>query len=256
MLISVLTPTRDRALTFLPDTIASVACQRLPAGLRLEHVIADDASAPEHWQALRSIAADHPHVRLVRRETSGGVSAARNDAYRASEGEVIIDLDDDDLLPSTSVADRVEHLLASDALWSCGDMLKLDEQLRYKMGADLARREDIPETIAQAMRGFLTGSLYAWAGTRTYHRRAIEDAGPWDETFEVAEDLEHWMRLTAICGQPAWCDRWLVLFREKSSSLGIDAVHDGRMAAAAERARSRWANWSPGAALPHDLPTW
>lgn len=256
VLISVLTPTRNRATTFLGDAVASVSSQVLPPGFEVEHVIADDGSISEEWEALRSLVSGDSRVCLVRRDTSTGVSGARNAAFRASQGEIIVDLDDDDILPSTSLADRTRHLLESGHLWSCGDMLKLDESLAYKVGADLAKRVDFPQTVAQAMRGFLAGELYAWAGTRTYYRSAIEDAGPWDETFPVAEDLEHWMRLTATCGQPSWCERWLVLYREKERSLGIDALRDGSMADCAARARARWSQWVPGKPLPDGLPRW
>lgn len=256
ILVSIITPTKNRATSFLPDVLKSVSCQSLPVGMRIEHIVADDGSAPTERDTLRALTRGMPHLKIIYREESGGVSAARNSAFRAAQGELIIDLDDDDVLPSTSVRDRVSHLLRTDNFWSFGDMLKVDESLRYKLGHDLFTRITPPATIMQAMHGFLSGSLYAWAGTRTYRREAIELAGPWDESFRVAEDLEHWMRLTALASEPAICECYLVLFREKERSLGIDALNDGSMDKYALRARQRWANYFPGGPLPAGLPQW
>jgi glycosyltransferase involved in cell wall biosynthesis len=256
MLVSVITPTRNRASTFLRETIESVALQVLPDWIEVEHIIADDCSQADEVDVLQELAKKYSHIEVVLRKESGGVSAARNSAFRASMGEIIIDLDDDDVLPQTSIVDRVTHLMHSDAMWSCGDMLKLDEQLQYKMGFDLIRRNNYPRTGLQALQGFLDGSLYAWAGTRTYRREALLEAGPWDESFPVAEDLEHWMRLAAVVAEPAWCERYLVLYREKENSLGINALRDGDMKKYGDLARKRWSNYIPGNPLPDGVPKW
>jgi glycosyltransferase involved in cell wall biosynthesis len=239
MLISVITSTRNRASSFLPDCVASVTDQRLPGDWRLEHVVCDDASDPAERRALAALAAEHPHLRVLYRETAGGVSAARNDAFLASTGTVILDLDDDDMLPAFALHRRVMHLLGSGHAWSCGELLKVDETGRYLIGLDLGAGidEEIPVSQDGFLHGLLEGRWYAWAGTRTYLREALLTAGPWDESFPVAEDLEHWLRLTALVGAPAWYPAPAAIFREKERSLGIDAYNDGSMARHAERAR-------------------
>ncbi len=255
-LVSVITPTRGRARTFLPDAIASVAAQRTPDWLRIEHVIADDGSEPADVRALQKLADAHDHIRIVLRHHSGGVSAARNDAFLASSGSIVVDLDDDDILPSTSIADRVTHLIGSGSTWACGNMLKVDEELRYLIGSDETPKWEPMPDGQETLQKLVEGTFLAWSGTRTYHRSTIEQAGPWDATFEVAEDLEHWMRLTALCGPPAWCDRWLVIWRYKERSLGIDSGRDGRMKAHVARARERWSGWLPGDPVPAGVPSW
>ena len=254
MLISVITPTRNRVTSFLRDCVVSVSCQRLPQGWTVEHIICDDGSDAAQFDALRDLAAGHSGVRVVRRPTPGGVSAARNTAFLASNGHIILDLDDDDIIPGDAVAMRVAHLLASGRSWSCGNMLKVDEEGRYLIGKDVGEPiGGAPEDQDGFMSGLLDGTVYAWAGTRTYLRSALLTAGPWDTSFVVAEDLEHWLRLTALVGAPAWYTGYAVIYREKARSLGIDALHDGSMAAQAERARSRYSTWPD---LPRDLPGW
>lgn len=245
MLISVITPTKNRAGSYLKDCIQSVAMQRLEPGWALEHMVCDDASDPEQYPALESLALTNPHVRVLRHRTSLGVSAARNSAFLASRGEVVLDLDDDDMLPAESLAARVSHLIASGRPWSCGNLLTVDESRRYLLGAELFRSpHEVPADRDTFMQGLLSGSLFAWAGTRTYLRTALLAAGPWDTTFPVAEDLEHWLRLTVRVGPPAWFFGPAAVFREKPRSLGIDAARDGSMRHHRDRARARYADWS------------
>jgi glycosyltransferase involved in cell wall biosynthesis len=254
MLISVITPTRNRTTSFLNDCVASVACQRMPEGWEVEHVICDDCSDPGERAALEQLSQRHRQVRVVWRSASGGVSAARNAAFLASLGDVVVDLDDDDMLPMDALARRAAHLVASGQPWSCGDMLKVDEHGRYLIGRDLARDPDsVPTSQDEFLQCLLDGTVYAWAGTRTYLRSALLVAGPWDESFVVAEDLEHWLRLTALTGPPAWFPGHAVIYREKERSLGIDAVNDGSMDIQAHRARARYRGWPN---LPDSLPTW
>lgn len=245
MHISVITPTKNRAGSYLKDCIQSVAVQRLEPGWVLEHVVCDDGSGPEDRAALEDLAHANSHMRVVRHATSLGVSAARNSAFLASRGEVVLDLDDDDMLPAESLAARVNHLIASSRSWSCGNLLKVDESRRYLLGGELfLSPREVPADRASFMQGLLSGSLFAWAGTRTYLRTALLAAGPWDTTFPVAEDLEHWLRLTVRVGPPAWFFGPAALFREKPRSLGIDAARDGSMRFHRDRARARYANWS------------
>lgn len=252
--VSVITPTHGRVKSFLPACVESVARQRLLPGWELEHVVCSDDDSDEDYAALLVLARGYPHVVVTRNMRDiHGVSAGRNQAFLLSTGDVIIDLDDDDVLPSTSVRDRVTHLMGSHAGWSFGGMLKMTEECVYKVGCD--RVGAAPVGQEDAMEAFLGSRLYAWSGTRTYRRSALLAAGPWDESFVVAEDLEHWLRLTAVVGAPDYCDAWLTLFREKDHSLGVNALRSGLMQSEGDKARARWAAWGT-MGVPLGLPSW
>jgi glycosyltransferase involved in cell wall biosynthesis len=235
MLISIITPTRDRP-ALLAETIASVERQRFPVGWKLEQVICDDGSGPESAEAIGRLLTGRAFVRLVRHGCPLGVSAARNSALAAAQGEMIIDLDDDDLLPPDSLLRRVSHLLGSEEHWSFGNLIKTTAGLRIQPGSELIAEEPRSDWL----RAFWSGEAHAWAGTRTYRREALELAGGWDPHLRVAEDLDHWLRLTYYAGPPALCPAYLVYWRSKRRSLGINAVRDGSMAAAVERIRHAW----------------
>ncbi len=91
--LSVVIPTRDRPL-LLRDAVQSVASQ---TGPDREIVIVDDASEPRvdvaQLQSDFGVA-----IRAFRNEQSFNVCVARDQGVRASQGEVILHLDDDDRL--------------------------------------------------------------------------------------------------------------------------------------------------------------
>ena len=252
--ISVITPALpERANIFLPACLDSVAKQILPKGWTLEHIICF-SNTPLPPETYKHITTTYPHTRIIHTNRNG-VSAARNDAFLTSQGNIIIDLDDDDMLPATSIRNRVTALLETNHLWAYGDLMKIDEQGRYIPGADVLS-SITPTNTETMMKELITGKAYAWSGTRTYHRTALLKAGPWDETFPTAEDYEHWLRLTAIVGHPLAIQQSLAFFRQKENSLGINTLKDGTMQHHRQRATERWVNWTPQKPLPHDLPTW
>lgn len=252
--ISVITPAlAERADLYLPACLDSVAKQILPPGWKLEHIVCFSGQKLNPV-TFKNITAKHPHIRIIYTERTG-VSAGRNEAFLASKGDIIIDLDDDDMLPATSIRNRVTHLLESNHLWSYGDLMKIDESGRYIPGDDVLS-SDTPTDTSTMMQELLAGRAYAWTGTRTYYRTALLQAGPWDETFPTAEDYEHWLRLTATAGYPLAMKQSLAFFRQKEHSLGIDTMKDGTMAYHRKRAAERWENWNPNDPLPENLPTW
>ena len=241
MLVSVITPTRNRP-RFLRDNLQSVAASVLPAGWRIEQIICDDGSNVTASQATRTLVDQFPHARLIGHAAQMGVSAARNTAARLCEGEVLLDLDDDDFLPRDSIVRRVSALLESDALWSFGGMAIVGPSGRVRIGGEQVRLAP-PDDWFMA---FLEGEAFAWPGTRTYRREALQLAGGWDPALRVAEDFDHWLRLTRYAGPPLLCPGLLSYYRKKPHGLAADSFRDGSVAAILAQIRSSWrANNSP-----------
>lgn len=78
---------------FLAGSVGSALAQE---GVTLEMIIADDASPDGTVAAAEALAAADPRVRVLRTETNGGPSAARNRAIAAARGEWVAVLDADD----------------------------------------------------------------------------------------------------------------------------------------------------------------
>lgn len=242
MRISVITPSRNRAATFLPDTAATVAALWLPEGATLEHVICDDASDVDGTrEAYRALEDQYPHLKVVKHDAQRGVSAARNTALANATGDIILDVDDDDLLFQGAVIARANALQASGRAWVCGAGVTVHENGTYRIGEDLPYLDPAAfATRESALAGFLNGDIHAYASTRAYWRDTFTRAGGWDESYPIGEDYEHWLRLTVLVGPPAYLPAPTVAWRYKEHSLGIDMHRAGTMQQYVEKARIRW----------------
>jgi glycosyltransferase involved in cell wall biosynthesis len=205
-LVSVLTPTMNRAATFLPDTIRWVQAQR-ERGFTHEHVIVDNASSDETEAVVRGFMETDPRIVYVRSETNVFASGALNLAFAHSRGEIVVPLDDDDLLPPDSLQRRFDALQDAEADWVVGLAMFIDgknallparfqhtdymDTLRKLLDAD-GRSGDAQE--------LLVGILAHWTlcnGAVTVRRRCIEEVGGWDGSFTCMQDVEMWTKLAA-----------------------------------------------------------
>lgn len=122
-LISVLTPVHDPDPQMLAAAVASVRRQTLEAW---ELCLVDDGSRdPRVIEMLDRCAAEDPRIRLVRRDRSGGISVATNDALRMATGEYVACLDHDDEL----VGDALETVAAAIDEQPDADLVYTDEDL-------------------------------------------------------------------------------------------------------------------------------
>jgi GT2 family glycosyltransferase len=111
----------------LHEAVASVRSQLYP---HWELCIADDASPGDAtWNALTALATDEPRIKLVRRETNGGIAAATNSALALATGEFVAFLDHDDLLAERALYEVAAELdLHPDADLIFSDEDKIDER--------------------------------------------------------------------------------------------------------------------------------
>lgn len=121
---SILTPVYDPPIDVLRDTIASVLEQELPDW---EWLVVDDLSPdPRVRELLRSTAASDARVRVIERETNGGIVAASNDALQGARGEFAVLLDHDDLLTPHAlrlVAEAIDDDPSVDYVYSDEDKI-------------------------------------------------------------------------------------------------------------------------------------
>lgn len=124
---SILTPVYRPDPEALRDTIEAVRAQSLADW---ELVLIDDHSEDEGVSAvLRRAAEDDERIRVLERETNGGIVAASNDGIEAAGGEFVVLLDHDDLLDPVAlerVHDAIEQQPDVDYLYTDED--KIDEE--------------------------------------------------------------------------------------------------------------------------------
>jgi glycosyltransferase involved in cell wall biosynthesis len=237
--IAILTPTRNRRSSFLPLAIASARALRLSRGY--EDVIVDDGSDDDTATYLADQAADDPHISWVRHAAPRGVAAARNSAARQARGELLVDLDDDDLLTADGVEARYRFLVDHPGFWAVhANALKIDEAGRYLIGEDVhnyfCRDRDRCAEL------FYTSTMIPNASTAMYRRAALLELGGWDESLSCCEDYDLWLRSLRRYGPPGFLDTIVALYRKKEVGLGPGSVRSGAHAGNQRLLRERHAD--------------
>jgi glycosyltransferase involved in cell wall biosynthesis len=189
--VSIVTPFLD-AGPFIGEAIESVLAQTYPDW---ELLLVDDGSTDDSTAIARHFAAAHPdRIRYLAHEGRGnkGASASRNLASTQARGELIAYLDADDVYLPDKLATQVPLL---DAHPEAG-MLYGGTEYWYswtRRPEDRARdwvwrRYGVPPNATVAPPRLLAtflrdGGTVPCMGSVLVRRRAIEDAGGWEDSF-------------------------------------------------------------------------
>src|SRR6478735_12496152 len=106
---SVLTSVFDPAPDHLRACLASVRAQTFTD---FEHIIVDDGSTDPSVLAIVAEAKSDPRVRVIRRATSGGIVAARQDGLAVATAEFVAFVDHDGVLEHDALATMHERCTA------------------------------------------------------------------------------------------------------------------------------------------------
>jgi len=123
---SFIVPTYNTPVKYLCECIDALLNQTYP---HFEICIADDCSTSTEMRSiLRGYARHHDNIKLVERIKNGHISACSNSAIEISNGEFLVLVDHDDVIPPYAlsvVAHYLEYHRAADILFSDED--KIDE---------------------------------------------------------------------------------------------------------------------------------
>jgi glycosyltransferase involved in cell wall biosynthesis len=181
--VSIVLPTRDRAGE-LRGAVDSVLRQTFE---EWECIVVDDGSRDGTPELALELAREDRRVRTIRRDPGGSLAAARNAGLALARGDLVAFLDDDDRWLPGKLALQV-RLLEEDreAALVFG---------RVELFGDAAgvwpRRPPPPRPDLRA----LLASNFVPVSAAVARRRAVEDAGAFDESLRVAEDYDLWIRL-------------------------------------------------------------
>jgi glycosyltransferase involved in cell wall biosynthesis len=196
-LLSVVMPVWNGA-EFIEEAVRSLLDQH-DAG-PLEVVVADDGSTDASADVAEAAGA-----RVVRRPHAG-VAAARNVGLAAARGELLTFLDADDVsVPGSLRARR--------------DLLAVDPGLDFVVGQlDVfgPGRDRLPPWVAErVVGGSPAGGLWSFFAPRALFDRI----GPFDESFELAEDADWLGRVRATGARGGTVESVCTLVRLHSASL-------------------------------------
>jgi glycosyltransferase involved in cell wall biosynthesis len=207
--LSVITPSYNQA-EFLERTIRSVLAQDYP---RLEYLVMDGASDDGSVAILERYAAAGA-LRFVS-EKDGGQSAAVNEGFRRTTGEIIGWVNSDDLY-------------APGALRTVGAYFAEHPEVEWLFGrCPIVDRDDRP------FKGYVTRYKDFWLRRYRYRRLVVENfisqpavffrrrlldrVGLLDPEYHLAMDYHLWLRMGRIAA-PAFLDRELAYFRSSGDN--------------------------------------
>lgn len=195
MLVSVIIPTCDR-FGLLCEAVASVRAQHFDD---LEIIIVDDGSSDETEEFFGR----RQDVRYLRIEHSGRPGLVRNRGAEIAKGRYLAFLDSDDLwLPGKlhrQLPLMEEHVLVHTLeRWERDGKVVSQKHRKHKRSGDV---------FSDALNKCMIGP-----SSVMMERELFCSLGGFDESIEIAEDYELWLRVTA-CRQIGYIDEPLVLKR-------------------------------------------
>lgn len=198
--VSIIIPSHNRA-SLLQHAVESVLAQTFTD---FEIIIVDDASTDETLEVVRKLHEMHgAKIMPLRNEVNLGSSGSRNRGIQASSGKWIGFLDDDDIYEPTKLQKQVDLLKATpDAgIVYCGYyFIHMD-------GTHELPVIDLPE--GDVLKNLLLGCPVIM-NAPLVRREYFERYGMFDETLELDEDWELWLRFAVngckfVCVKEALC---------------------------------------------------
>jgi GT2 family glycosyltransferase len=181
---SILTPVYETPADVLAAMLASVRRQRFGDW---ELCLVDDCSSEPHvGQMLERAQREDPRVRVMRRESNGGIVAASNDALAMATGEFVVLLDHDDELHPKALASVHAAIAASpEADYVYTDEDKIDRAGRHC--APFFKPDWSPERMRTQMYTCHLSVL---------RRSLVEEVGGFDPEFEGSQDWDLVLKVT------------------------------------------------------------
>ncbi|MDB5799400.1 MAG: hypothetical protein JWL63_339 [Rhodocyclales bacterium] len=222
----------------LGEAIDSVFAQSVPVA---EVIVINDGSSDGDYQHF---ARKYPGVRVIDKPNEG-VSASRNLGIREARGDIIAFLDADDVwLPGKLAAQLRLFQENPDVGVVFGRFEKwfADAAGAYRpwqeFGAVPADADMDPERSGW-LYGKLAMGLLVGMNTAAVRRSLLLEAGGFDESRQIGEDYELWLRLSRITRMQ--CIRDVVaLYRMRAGSAMHGLREDNELAQLLATARERW----------------
>ena len=188
--VSIIIPTYKRS-TALIRAVDSALAQTYS---NIEVIVVDDNNPNTEFRANTEKVMEryisNPKVKYIQHEKNKNGSAARNTGFRASSGDYITFLDDDDEYLPIKVEAQVKRLEALDDSWGCcycKYIVKKNGRVKFRS----AEHREGDMFFDELCRNFFHGG-----GTGPMVRRSVfEDVGGFDETFRRNQDVEYMLKI-------------------------------------------------------------
>jgi glycosyltransferase involved in cell wall biosynthesis len=218
-LVSIVIPALDAA-AWIDATLASVAAQTYPRD-SLEVIVVDDGSRDGTAEMVeRQLEATGVRHGVLRRASTGGPAAARNDGWRRAAGEWVQFLDADDLLAPDKIAIQMRGALAATS--DVAVVVSAWRSLVERHGEWVPNGATVDPQIGEdPLLSVLRADNFIATGSQLFRREWLDAIGGYDARHRLVEDVNLLIRLVASGGRvlrvPAGAP--LFWYRRRSGSL-------------------------------------
>jgi GT2 family glycosyltransferase len=204
-LVSIITPVFNTPVDWLGEAVDSVLAQVYE---NWELILIDDGSTlPGTLELLADLRQRDRRIVVVKRESTGGISAASNTGLGHARGEWISLLDHDDLLEPDALFEVVKYLQGNREI----DLVFSDEDKITEEG--LAAPQFKPDWSPD----FLLSYNYLCHFT-TLRREVVEKAGGFRPEFDGAQDYDLFLRVIELTKRIHHLPRILYHWRRSETS--------------------------------------
>ncbi len=224
--ISVIIPLYNKRES-IAHTITSVVTQSVAPR---EIIVVDDGSTDGSGEIVESLAAENPTIKLIRQQNCG-VSAARNRAIEAAEGEFVALLDGDDAWSEDYIADicRLIERYPNCGAYATGFYVVDGEQ---RAVGDTPQREGIVDFFAESQRHYVL-----IPSATTLNRSLVLRLGGFPEGMRMGEDQYLWTKIartSKVCFSPtprveysrSGENRSAAIYRPEQSHHSLEELYD------------------------------
>ena len=240
--IAVVVPTHNRS-ELLAVTLRSILAQRQ---VDLTVTVVDDGSSDAEAVATVVESLSDARLRLIRIDTPGGVSAARNLGIRGTSSEWLALCDDDDVWAPEKLHEQLAAATAQSAAWAYAGDVAIDNELHVLNGEPPLSPSELVVALQQ------WNPVPAGSSNVFIRRDALDAIGIFDPSLRSVADWDLWVRLGRY-GVPAWVPRPLVgcrvhrhtITRNRQLMLNEVQLVAARYDLPVDLARHfRWAAWN------------
>ncbi|MBU6158530.1 MAG: glycosyltransferase family 2 protein [Bacteroidetes bacterium] len=184
MHLSIVIPLKDEAES-LPELTAWIARVMNQHQYSYEIILIDDGSTDESWQVIQQLRGENNHIKGIKFQRNYGKSAALNEGFKASQGEVVITMDAD-LQDSPDEIPELYQMITETGF----DMVSGWKKKRY----DNTLTKNIPSKFFNAATRKMSGiALHDFnCGLKAYRQKVVKSIEVYGEMHRYIPVLAKW----------------------------------------------------------------
>lgn len=169
----------------LPELCAWIERVMRENGYTYEIILVDDGSTDESWAVIEQLHRDNGHIKGIKFQRNYGKSAALNEGFRATQGDVVITMDAD-LQDSPDEIPGLYDMIQKDGY----DMVSGWKKVRY----DNTFTKNLPSKLFNGVTSKMTGiKLHDFnCGLKSYKQKVVKSIEIYGEMHRQIPVLAKW----------------------------------------------------------------